>query len=328
VLPRSRPCSLSRSLAPPLSRRQDLPRDVDGKIARAAQLKELGNEQFKAKAYKKAIGHYMQVGLFLTGPPFSGGDAGGGMAGMFGGSSGGSQQEKLTAEQQETVDQLMFTANLNLSACYLKEEKWEKATLRATKVLEKEPNHVKALFRRGEGKIYLNDLEGARADLQAAEKLAPEDKGIKSRLVLLAKREKHFEKKERQTYAKMFAQSDTKEAGEAAGEPAAARGGSGEAAAAAAERGATGGQMVGEVDTPAEGSVEDVGGGAAAGAAPMDLSDGGLAGTEGAPSPTGPIAAAIEDPLVAEALARVRAEGLGKGAAASGGSGGSSSFQW
>ena len=91
-----------------------MPRDVEGKIARAATLKELGNEQFKAKAYKKAIGHYMQIGLFLTGPPFSGGDAGGGMAGMFGDSSG--NQEKLTPEQTELVDQLMFTANLNLSA--------------------------------------------------------------------------------------------------------------------------------------------------------------------------------------------------------------------
>ena len=43
--------------------------------------------------------------------------------------------------------------------------------MRATKVLEKEPNHVKALFRRGEGRIYLNDLEGARDDLLAAEKV-------------------------------------------------------------------------------------------------------------------------------------------------------------
>ena len=70
----------------------------------------------------------------------------------------------------------------------------------------------------------------------------------------------------------------------------------------------------------------------------MDLSDGGLAvGTEGAPSPTGPAAAAIEDPLVAEALARVRAEGLGQGGAvggdgggegAAGGAAGGSTFQW
>lgn len=299
-----------------------MPRDVEGKIARAGQLKELGNEQFKAKEYKKAIGHYMQIGLFLTGPPFSGGDAGGGMAGMFGDSSG--NQDKLTEEQQLEVDQLMFTANLNLSACYLKEEKWEKATMRAGKVLEKEPNHIKALFRRGEGRIYLNDLEGARADLRAAEKLAPEDKGIKSRLALLAKREKHFEKKERQTYAKMFAQPKGEEGGAAGNDTE-------EAAALTEMNGRMSGGTVVEVGMPAEeGPAKGADGGASVGGAvAMDLSDGGLAvGTEGSPSPTGP-AAAMEDPLVAEALARVRAEGAA-GAAGDDASaaGGGSSFKW
>lgn len=312
---------------------QDLPRTVDGKIQRAADLKELGtlpqcaldpspprqsasswwvtaptldfalavctgNEQFKAKNYKKAIGHYMQIGLFLTGPPFSGGDAGG-MAGLMGG--GGDAKEKLTEEQQAAVDQLTFTANLNLAACYLKEEKYEKAAARATKVLEKDPKHVKALFRRGEARIYLNDLDRAREDLTTAEALAPEDKGIKSRLSLLDKREKHFAKKEKRTYAKMFAPAKTAEAAsadEATGESEGQAGGPGPGAAASTD----------------ETSVQT-------------SDDGGSAsGVEGAPSPTsspGP-AAAAQDPSVAEALARVAAEGKGQ----EGGGAGESTYKW
>ena len=42
-------------------------------------------------------------------------------------------------------------------------------------------------------------------DLEAAQKLSPDDKGVKQMLGLLVKREKHFAKKEKQTYAKMFA---------------------------------------------------------------------------------------------------------------------------
>ena len=158
-----------------------------------------GNEAFKAKQYKKAIGHYMQagsppppatsphaprslaesaaepahgggcsspqIGLFLTGPPFSdsGGGGGGGapdMGMLMGGAGGGG--EKLTDEQKEECDALKSTADLNLAACYLKEEKWEKAVARATKVLDNDPENTKALFRRGHGRIYINDLERAR----------------------------------------------------------------------------------------------------------------------------------------------------------------------
>merc|ERR1719231_235103 len=110
---------------------EDLPRDVAGKIARAQALKEQGNQFFKEQKIKKAIGCYQQVGLFITGPPFSGGDAGG-MGALAGGSL--PQSEKLTEEQQTVVAELTTSTDLNLSACYIKEKKWEKAALRATKV--------------------------------------------------------------------------------------------------------------------------------------------------------------------------------------------------
>ena len=188
-----------------------LPRSVEAKIAHAVGQKQAGNGRFKAKEYKKAIGHYLQIGLFLTGPPF--GSGAGSDIGMLGGDS---SQDKLTEEQQKAVDQLLVTADLNLSACYLKEEKYEKAAARASNVLLKDPDDIKALFRRGEARIYLNDLERARADLETAQELAgpAENKGITSRLSLLEKREKHFAKKEKQTYAKMF----SKPVGETAGE--------------------------------------------------------------------------------------------------------------
>lgn len=239
----------------------------------------------------------MQIGLFLTGPPFSGGEAGGGMAGIMG---GGNAKEKLTAEQQQAVDQLSLTANLNLAACYLKEEKYEKAAARATKVLEKDAKHVKALFRRGEARIYLNDLDRAREDLMAAQSMAPDDKGIKSRLTLLDKREKHFEKKEKRTYAKMFAPGKTDE----------------ETSADAATE-----QSPGHAGGPGPGTA------ASADVTPAAMSDDGV-GTdvvEGAPSPiSSPEGAGAHDPAVAEALARVAAEGKKREEAGAG----ESTYQW
>jgi hypothetical protein len=55
-------------------------------------------------------------------------------------SSGSVSEEKLTAEQEELVAALTKTMNLNLAACYIKEEKWEKASMRATKVSSSPPS--------------------------------------------------------------------------------------------------------------------------------------------------------------------------------------------
>jgi len=109
-------------------------------------------------------------------------------------------------------------------------------------------------------------------DLEAAQKLSPDDKGVKQMLGLLVKREKHFAKKEKQTYAKMFA---APKAG--AAEPEAEAAGS---CAGAGEEGAEGraptASSVGSASTVA--STSDAGDAATGG--------GGTGHAEGAPSPT------------------------------------------
>jgi hypothetical protein len=57
------PTSLARRGAAPLCPRlmQPLPRTVADKITAAEQLKQEGNEHFKSKEFKKAIGCYQRV---------------------------------------------------------------------------------------------------------------------------------------------------------------------------------------------------------------------------------------------------------------------------
>ena len=114
-------------------------------------------------------------------------------------------------------------------------------------------------------------------DLEAAQKLSPDDKGVKQMLGLLVKREKHFAKKEKQTYAKMFA---APKAGGA--EPEAEAAGSGaDAGDAESEEGAEGRAPT----ASSVGSASPVGGTSDAGDAATG--GGGTDGhAEGAPSPT------------------------------------------
>lgn len=89
----------------------------------------------------------------------------GGMGALGMGAAG--PTEKPTPEQEKQVKDLTDTMHLNLAACYIKEEKWEKAAQRAGKVLEKQPENAKALFRRGHARIFLNDFDSAKVWLIA-----------------------------------------------------------------------------------------------------------------------------------------------------------------
>eukprot|EP01052_Picozoa_sp_SAG31_P037450 SAG31_NODE_4838_length_2913_cov_2.769367_3_plen_168_part_00 len=138
--------------------------------------------------------------MFITGPGFSADKSG--MGALTSQSDAG---PKLTAEQQQQVNDLLVQGNNNLSMCFLKQERYEKAVDRATKVLEIESDNARALYRRGTARMNLNDYDRARADLETAEKLEPEDKQIKSSIAKMNKRLKQHEQKERKAYAKMFA---------------------------------------------------------------------------------------------------------------------------
>lgn len=95
--------------------------------------------------------------MFITGPGFSGDSTG--MGALTGQSDGA---PKLTPEQTQVVADLLFSMNGNLALCFLKEEKYDKAVAKASKVLEVDAENAKALFRRGTARMMLNDYDRAR----------------------------------------------------------------------------------------------------------------------------------------------------------------------
>ena len=166
-----------------------MPTTVEGKIEEATALKLEGNGHVKAQQYKKGCSCYLRAAMFITGPGFSGDSTG--MGALTGQSDGA---PKLTPEQTQVVADLLFSMNGNLALCFLKEEKYDKAVAKASKVLEVDAENAKALFRRGTARMMLNDYDRARADLETAEKLSPEDKQIKKSLANMNKRLKQHER--------------------------------------------------------------------------------------------------------------------------------------
>jgi len=110
--------------------------------------KEKGNAAFKAADYPSAVGHYTDAIL------------------------------------ADSSDHTFF---LNRAAAYLKLGKSEDAERDCIKVLQLNPNNVKALFRRSQARRELENLDDAQADLDKALALEPTNESVKNEILDLGK---------------------------------------------------------------------------------------------------------------------------------------------
>lgn len=98
----------------------------------------------------------------------------------------------------------------NITLTYLKMEKWHEAETNARKILEYNPNDVKALYRRALARIELENFDPAMQDLKNA-KMNCEGKGDKEMLAAVCKEisrvntlMKGIKEKEKSMYSKLF----------------------------------------------------------------------------------------------------------------------------
>ena len=86
----------------------------------------------------------------------------------------------------------------------LRQSEWASAAAVCTSVLEREPQNVKALFRRGSALSRCADYAAARADLLAASKLDPKSKEIREAFTACKEAEAAAKAKDKAFAAKMF----------------------------------------------------------------------------------------------------------------------------
>jgi len=114
----------------------------------ASSLKEEANKAFKAKDFTKAKELYQKALNYLD---FN--------------------------ESEEAV-KLLRGVRLNLSLMYCREKNYDEAIEQATKVLEKDENDVKALFRRATASFKKKDLNSAKNDCKKAYNLDSKNKPL------------------------------------------------------------------------------------------------------------------------------------------------------
>ncbi|XP_072176242.1 uncharacterized protein [Diadema setosum] len=112
--------------------------------------------------------------------------------------------KRLEEEEREEYCRLRRTCSLNLAACQLKHKRYSDVITHCTYALEGDPENTKALYRRCQAYLALDEFECARADIQTALANDPKSKLFLEQHRLLVKREKQVYSKLSAAMTKMF----------------------------------------------------------------------------------------------------------------------------
>lgn len=130
-------------------------------IEEIQELKKDADLEFKLKNYKQAIRKYTLTIEAIT-----------------------TKFEEYYANKNEKdatdiIDNLGVPTYLNLSKSYYWEKDYKNATKISAKILDIQPNNVKAIYLRFKGNIELNELETAEKDLESLKKLMSDSDELK-----------------------------------------------------------------------------------------------------------------------------------------------------
>jgi len=112
-----------------------------------------------------------------------------------------------TPDQEEEAKHLQLLCISNLSMCQLKLKEYRKAIENCTKVLKKEKNNIKALFRRAQAYSGISEDQAAKNDLEKAKEIDPENTAVAAELLKVLRKLKAQDEKDRKVFSKMFTKS-------------------------------------------------------------------------------------------------------------------------
>ncbi|XP_059828750.1 peptidyl-prolyl cis-trans isomerase FKBP5-like isoform X1 [Hypanus sabinus] len=154
--------------------------DTHEKLEQAAIVKEKGTSYFKRGKYEQAQIQYRKIVAWLD------------------------QYYGLSEEDSWSAKALVLAAHLNMAMCCLKLNDYLKAVKSCDKALEIDRLNEKALYRRGEARLSVNEFDLAKADFQEVLQVNPDNKAARAQLLMCQRRIKEHHEKNKKIYANMF----------------------------------------------------------------------------------------------------------------------------
>ena len=164
--------------------------DEPEKIAAAEGAKQAGNARFKEGAFAAAVKKYSRALNFVE------------------------YDSGFGAEAKAQAAELKKACNLNLAAARLRTRDWKGAVTAADKVLEKDGLNAKALYRRAQARLALQDFVEAERDARVALAEDPSAADLRLLLARIKKEAAAYDKKEAKTFSNLFGRMAAMEAAE------------------------------------------------------------------------------------------------------------------
>ncbi|CAK6449634.1 unnamed protein product [Pipistrellus nathusii] len=170
---------------------------MDKRLREAQLYKEEGNLRYREGKYRDAVSRYHRALLQLRGLdpslPSPIPDL-------------GHEGPALTPAQESMLHATQTDCYNNLAACLLQMEpvNYERVKEYSQKVLERQPENAKALYRAGVASFHLQDYDQARHYLLAAVNRQPKDANVRRYLQLTQSELSSYHQKEKQLYVGMF----------------------------------------------------------------------------------------------------------------------------
>jgi len=185
-----------------------LPEDYEGlttalRIKISADLKAIGNEQYKAKNFELAIKKYEKSLVYLNRQveeeekPDSDSDS-------EPEKEEKSEVEKKCDEKQGEVNVQECAILLNMSMCHLLVKNNSKADSAARRAIKADPKNPKGYFRLARALSASKEYDSALKELATAASLAPEDRAITKEQQAIKAAQKKYNEGEKKKFAKMF----------------------------------------------------------------------------------------------------------------------------
>ncbi|EHB02100.1 Tetratricopeptide repeat protein 9C [Heterocephalus glaber] len=167
---------------------------MEARLQEAQLLKEQGNQRYREGRFRAAAGRYHRALLQLRGlEPGPAPDP-------------GPRASALSAALEDALRSTQLACYNNLAACLLQMEpvNYERVREYSQKVLRRQPDNAKALYRAGVAFFHLQDYEQAQHYLLAAGHRQPKDASVRRYLQLTQSELSSYRREQKQLYLGMF----------------------------------------------------------------------------------------------------------------------------
>ncbi|XP_038872144.1 peptidyl-prolyl cis-trans isomerase FKBP5-like [Salvelinus namaycush] len=154
--------------------------DLKEKLDLSARAKQKGTQYFKAGCFLQAVVQYQRIVSLLE------------------------MEFGVGKEQQQMIQDFLLVAQLNLAMCYLRLREYALVVENCNKVIELDGKNEKALYRRGEARLFRNEFSLAMSDFKLVLQVNPSNRAAHGQVSICQRKIREHHERDKKIYANMF----------------------------------------------------------------------------------------------------------------------------